>query len=103
MNKVIPSLQINKINTHTLTLGQRAEVLTQRRSLGEQRGGADQLHTPSEYYRRTHTHIHRREEKRMAEREEAVGEGGVGGDWDYRKREGGSRVGRTRGKEAWKV
>lgn len=32
---------------------QRAKVLTQRRSQGEQRGGADQLHTPSEYYIRT--------------------------------------------------
>lgn len=54
------------IGTHSDT---GAEVLTQRRSLGGQRGGADQLHTPSEYYRCTQTHTHRREDERVTEEE----------------------------------
>lgn len=57
----------------------RAEVLTQRRSLGEQRGGADQLHTPSEYYRRTHPNTHTEERRSVWRR---GGGGGGGGRWE---------------------
>lgn len=57
------------INVHIGTRSNTgAEVLTQRRSLGGQRGGADQLHTPSEYYC-TQTHTHRREDERVTEEE----------------------------------
>lgn len=64
--ELMETTEMSKTNTfvQTATRG-GAEVLTQRRSLGGQRGGADQLHTPSEYYRHTQTHTHRREDERV--------------------------------------